>query len=150
MRTAVECGASTRFGTRHRPGMLRSRTMGLRDLSRTWRLLAACLAALAAWPASALADPTSTSAVEHSLEGRVVDATGRAVAQAEVRIPELGRRLFTDANGAYRFQALTPGRYKVTVSRLGFAPVVHDVEVAGSTSLDISLAQGRRISTMIS
>ena len=68
--------------------------------------------------------------------GGVVDAEGRAVGGARVQLagfedvgsppPEVGRTASTDPHGAFRFSGLRSGRYRLTVSRKGFAPAVLD------------------------
>src|SRR5262249_35314931 len=62
-----------------------------------------------------------------TLSGTVVDATGGAVADVEVKIFNLGTRLFrqtkTGADGEFVFAVLPPGRYSLTAERQGFTPL---------------------------
>lgn len=60
-----------------------------------------------------------------SLTGTVTDASGAAISTAKVRVLNTGTGVVqesaTDVNGIYRFSALQPGTYKVTISASGFA-----------------------------
>jgi hypothetical protein len=65
----------------------------------------------------------SLSAQEFSqvLRGQVTDAdTGRPLAGATISVPEAERGAVTDAQGYYRLPGLSPGRYLVQVSYLGY------------------------------
>ena len=50
------------------------------------------------------------------LAGKVSDEAGGAVANADVRIAEVGRAVKTDAEGAYRLTGVPAGRQKVEVA----------------------------------
>lgn len=66
------------------------------------------------------------------LVGVVRDADEReAVAGAEIKLPDLGRRTFSGDDGSFRLPLLTPGVYRLRVSRLGYAVVMATVEVVG-------------------
>ena len=82
-------------------------------------VLTAVLAAVV--PAAALAQSRG------GVEGRVVDATGRPLASAEVSVVRL--RSTTDADGAWRITHLEPGLYRIVVRRLGYRPSQQDVQV---------------------
>jgi hypothetical protein len=64
-----------------------------------------------------------------SVEGNVVDSSGGALpgASVELKSPQLQgvRTAVTAADGHYRFPALPPGNYTVTVSMSGFKTVEH-------------------------
>ena len=75
----------------------------------------------AAVPAAALAQARG------GVEGRVVDAAGRPLASAEVRV--VRARSTTDADGAWRITHLEPGLYRIVVRRLGYRPSQQDVQV---------------------
>lgn len=80
-------------------------------------------------PAILVAQSSTTS----GLTGTVRDPQGRAIPAATVRISSAaliaGEKVIrAEANGQYRFAALPPGLYKVTVTAPGF-PVVSGVEV---------------------
>jgi len=59
-----------------------------------------------------------------SLTGTVTDPSGAAVIGAKVEVLDLGKGVTQEAttgvNGIYRFSALLPGIYKVTISMAGF------------------------------
>ncbi len=86
------------------------------------------------------------SAAHGMLAGVVVDATGRTVHDAEVRVVDrasgAARRVSTGRDGAFRFSLLSPSTYDITVEALGFRPVVHlgvSVVVGSSPSLRVML-----------
>ena len=83
-----------------------------------------------------------------SLAGRVVDAQGGAVPGVTVTATNVdtgfSRTTVTGADGAYRFQSLPIGTYKVTAELSGFATVnTENVElrVATERNLEITLKQ---------
>jgi carboxypeptidase family protein/TonB-dependent receptor-like protein len=67
------------------------------------------------------------------VEGWVVDEVGRPLAAAQVRVERPGtvpvNRAMTGTDGAWRITHLEPGRYQVTVQRLGYRVVVDEVEI---------------------
>src|SRR5438445_13394048 len=74
-----------------------------------------------------------------TLTGRVTDQSGQPVALATVEIAELGTRVTTTADGAFRFN-IPSGTYTLTVTRGGFAPASRTIAVRGTTTLDVRLA----------
>jgi hypothetical protein len=84
-----------------------------------------------------------------SLEGRVTDPQGGAVAGAHIRLSNQAtgavRKLESSANGAYIFTLIPSGRYDVEAGATGFK-TFHDtgvqVDVAAPVRLDISLDVG--------
>ena len=89
-----------------------------RNTSSPW--LSALVLALVAAPAALVAQTSTTAA----LAGVIRDAAGNPVAGAKVRISSdamIGGEKVTvsAANGAYRFSALAPGRYKIVVTAPG-------------------------------
>ena len=80
----------------------------------------ALVLALVACPVAVMAQTATTSA----LAGTVRDSAGNPVAGAKVRITSdsmIGgeKATLSAANGAYRFSALPPGRYKIVVTATG-------------------------------
>ncbi len=70
-----------------------------------------------------------------AIAGSVVDATGRPIDGAEVRVDDPlhggDRTALTDASGLYRLVGLTPSSYRVVVTAAGFREVTRrDVPVA--------------------
>jgi len=82
---------------------------------------------------AAVVPATGLAQTRGGVEGRVIDAAGRPLAAADVSV---GRwRATTDADGAWRIAPLEPGPYRVVVRRLGYRPLLRDVDVeAGRTS----------------
>ncbi len=73
----------------------------------------------------ALATGANAQVLYGSLTGTVSDATGAVLNGAKVSALEVrtgvSRETVTDSNGIYRFTALLPGTYKVTISAPSFA-----------------------------
>lgn len=107
------------------------------------------LAALLAWAAPARVAGQAGEARAGTVSGRVVDAeTGSPVEGATVVLePEVGgafpgpaafaaatRTITTGATGAYRFDALSPGLYRLYVARYSYHPYTVVVELRGRSS----------------
>jgi len=76
---------------------------------------------------SAVVPAAGLAQARGGMEGRVVDPAGRPLAAADVSV---GRwRATTDADGAWRIAPLEPGPYRVVVRRLGYRPLLRDVDV---------------------
>ncbi len=99
-------------------------------------LLAATLLA----PAPAAADGTQTG----TLTGTVVDAEGGALPGAQVTVagPQGQRSGLTDADGRFRFPALTLGTYRVSAELLGLTASQSDVPVYSNRTTDLRLELG--------
>lgn len=70
-----------------------------------------------------------------SIVGRVVDAsTGDPVANAQVRLLELGRSELSHPDGSFHFLAVAPREYTVLAQRIGYAPVERQVTAAEGTA----------------
>lgn len=63
------------------------------------------------------------------LRGDVVDDAGNPVDNVTVEISALGMRSVTDASGSYRLARVPEGKQRVTLRRLGYAPVDADLIV---------------------
>jgi vitamin B12 transporter len=77
------------------------------------------------------------------IAGRVVEAgTALPLEMAAVEIPELGVRGWTDASGRFRFAAVETGRWRLRVTRAGYAGGSAEVEVrgAGEAWVEVALA----------
>lgn len=76
------------------------------------------------------------------LSGVVKDAATQApLPGATVTVPDLKLSTTTDANGIYRFNALSNGRLTVQVSYIGYRSKVETVVVAGASAHDFLLSQ---------
>src|SRR6266542_1102453 len=78
---------------------------------------------LAALPAAAAAQTPRPAKPLPVMRGAVPDTLGRPLEGAQVEILGLDRTVTTPASGAYRLDELKPGKYWVTVRRIGFAPL---------------------------
>ncbi len=108
-----------------------------------WLLLPIALIALLILPC-ALAQETTAG-----LQGVVRDPSGSVIGNATVEVssPSLigNRREHTDSAGAYRFAALAPGQYTLTVSAAGFRSFKQtgiDLTVGRLPSIDVQLEVG--------
>ncbi len=90
-------------------------------MSRTLRSLAFALPLLgvASLPVRAQEPATEPRA---ALRGAVQDTSGAPLELAEVEIVGLDRRAVTTATGGYRLADIPPGKYWVTVRRIGYVP----------------------------
>jgi len=83
------------------------------------------------------------------IQGTVVDQTGAVVPGAEVEARSLGqnvaRTLTTGSDGRFVFLQLAPGRYRVTVTKSGFATLVQD-NVPLTVGQTITLAPAMKVS----
>src|SRR5216684_3088676 len=75
-----------------------------------------------------------------SISGHVTDVNHDALVGARVEVQPNGYAVTTDAQGAFTISDLTPGKYTLTVSYVGFKPFSKDVTVAaGVTNADAML-----------
>ena len=95
---------------------------------------------------AAMAGAASAQVTAGTLAGRVTDAAGQPIAQAEVRAEDGGhgvaRQAATDASGFYRFADLPPASYDLAVTASGFRHASRDgvaIAVASATRLDFTL-----------
>jgi hypothetical protein len=90
----------------------------------------------------ALAVPAAAQTLYGSLTGNVTDPSGAAVPKAKVDVLNVGTNVLksaqTDERGAYSFNDLQPGTYKVTISAPAFSTrVVEGVNIAQNTTLRV-------------
>lgn len=77
----------------------------------------------------------STLSETGTVQGRLVDAAGRAIAGAEIRVFPGTSRFVTDSLGRFRIAEAAPGSREFFVRRIGYAPLMVAVEVtAGDTA----------------
>jgi len=75
-----------------------------------------------------------------SMSGHVTDVNHDALVGARVELQPNGYAVVTDAQGMFTISDLTPGKYTLTVSYVGFKPFSKDVTVAaGVTNADAML-----------
>jgi outer membrane receptor protein involved in Fe transport len=99
----------------------------------------AVLAAMLSLPAALLAQapaPTGATPSSATLSGTVTDDTGAVVANMALTLTDTvtraARQATTDAQGAYVFAGVAPGRYTLTGGRDGFTPVLVENLVLGA------------------
>jgi len=109
------------------------------------KFVAALMIALVAMVGQSFAQSATTGGIT----GRVMDPQGAVVANATVKITNLGTQaettLTSNDEGAYRFSNLQPGTYRVDVTAGSFAPAFAEkvtVEVGRETAVDIPLTIG--------
>ena len=106
-------------------------------------------------PTAQSAQPATATAQAGSIAGLVVAAgteqpilgavvvleAARDAALVQAGRPFLGRSItvLTDERGAYRFDGVAPGGYRLLVRRLGFHPAVVEVELARAASFRVSV-----------
>lgn len=100
-----------------------------------------CYPFVAAAVAAALSVPLAP-AWAGDLTGRVTDASGRALPNATVRIPALGRNTTADRSGYYRFVDVPAGTHGVEVEYVGFGTSKSDVTVPETGEVQQAFALG--------
>jgi TonB-dependent receptor len=68
-----------------------------------------------------------------TITGHVTDANHDPLVGARVELQPLGQSAVTDAQGQFTIPDLTPGKYTLTISYVGFKPFSKDVAVASGT-----------------
>lgn len=89
------------------------------------------------------------------LAGSITDSTGAAIAGAKIMAVGIDTGVqntaISTSAGTYRFPEIAIGRYDVTVSATGFAPVLHKgvlVQINSTTALNTSLKLGAATETI--
>jgi TonB-dependent receptor len=85
--------------------------------------------------------PSPAQANRGLITGTVVDSEGAAVPGAQLKLAPVGITAVSDDHGAFRFPEVSAGQYKLTVSYVGFSPLISDVAVTsgGTVNLDLRL-----------
>ncbi|MGE0127208.1 MAG: TonB-dependent receptor [Blastocatellales bacterium] len=98
------------------------------------------------------ASPAAAQNIKAALSGRVTDANGAIIADAEVSITDQlrggKRQVITNSQGGFQQPGLEPGRYVVEVSRDGFARYQSreiELKVGDHPQLEIRLQPGQVI-----
>jgi iron complex outermembrane recepter protein len=112
--------------------LMRSRSLGL-----------AVAAAILFAPGVARACDVSGSSLarQEEVRGRVVDSVGAPIPNVIVSLAELRLATKTAADGTFSFSGVPAGRYTVVARRVGYAAVVRDVVVSGTTDVTLQLAE---------
>ncbi len=111
-----------------------------------WKGAAALL--VFAFAATAVATSAAAQPATRVISGIVrgeQDRVPLAGATVELTNPRFTRRVRTDEGGGFRFGTLAPGGYRLSVLRLGFAPLVQQVTIADEDAeLDVTLTPDPR------
>jgi iron complex outermembrane recepter protein len=76
----------------------------------------------------------------YEISGTVTDTSGSPLADARVVLVELHRAASTESDGRFSFPSVAPGVYQLSVSAIGFAPVVERITVSDdNVSLQVRL-----------
>jgi Fe(3+) dicitrate transport protein len=99
-------------------------------------------------PQSAAGRQSATAARHGAVTGRVIDASGAAVAGALVRLAPLSSRhavltAITEGDGAFRFDRLGPDDYEIVVDAPYFSVERRTVRVDSPIEISIALQTGR-------
>ena len=98
-------------------------------------LMAVCLAAVSS-TARAATEASQETAI---IQGTVMDAAGAAVPGAEITLAPVKITVVSDSQGMYRVPDVPAGKYTLTVSYIGFAPLTSYVEVSAGQTLHLDL-----------
>ena len=118
-------------------------------MSRKWNYsLQTLLAVLLAAMLSILPNSARSQAVNATLSGKIIDASGGSVAKAPVTASNVAtgfsRSALTSDNGEYSILALPAGEYKVTVEFSGFGKQTKNIslQVGQAAELGFTLSPG--------
>jgi hypothetical protein len=102
-----------------------------------WMTAIACVAG-----ASALGEVASAQdrPATGSINGKVLDRSGRAVAGAELTIPGSTLRVETDDTGEFRLKNVPAGELQVRVRRIGFKPDTSMISVLAGQTIPLMIA----------
>ncbi len=79
-----------------------------------------------------------------AIVGVLRDGDAGPIVGARVQLVEMQRHVTTDALGVFRFGAVPAGTYRLSVSRIGYAPGLHTVRVQdGQTQLVLTMEEGQ-------
>jgi len=115
-----------------------------------FRLLAATTALSATGAFFAATAPPVRAAQVGGVQGTIKDASGAAVAGAQVQlIPQGGAPRFarTDASGYYSFAGVDPGTYTIQVNVVTFNPVGQPVSISQDINSTIDFTLTKRVLT---
>ncbi len=122
-----------------------------KSAARFWRSGSAGALALCAVPAVLFGLAVSAPAAAQdytsgALAGSVVDAAGAPVADATIQLTSeeqgFSRSMTTSSSGGFRFTALPPGSYRVTVSSSAGNATQDNIQVAASATANYTVTVG--------
>lgn len=84
--------------------------------------------------------------------GIVRDTAGNPIAGAEVIIPGFARKLYSNADGTFRFEGIPGGKHRMRARKIGFAPQVREFDLGeegGVAEFDL-VPMARALPAMVS
>jgi len=87
------------------------------------------------------AGPVAAQGIARSVIGAVRDSAGAPLDAAEVLVA--GRRVISNAAGAFRVDSLQPGPHVLTVRKIGYQPLRVRVEISSSAPVEVRLVMAR-------
>lgn len=105
-------------------------------MTRPLLLLLLCACTL---PAAAQVDVPDPAGSQGAVDGTVTGPDSLALQGVRVTILELHRTATTDERGRYQFAGVARGSYTLSFARLGVAPQVRRVQLAGSATVNVVL-----------
>ena len=109
---------------------------------RRWNVLGLFVCLLAFVPAGQARQQVQQESTSAAIAGTVVDRSGGVIPGATVTLEQSGKTLTTkvsDSNGAFRFDRLNAGAYRLRASLQGFKTLVTNVTVAPGAPLKVRL-----------
>jgi len=103
-----------------------------------WWTTVACIACALAQ--AAFVGAQDTRPATGSVNGKVQDQSGRAVAGAELTIPGSPLRVETDDTGEFRLKNVPAGDLRIRVRRLGFKPDTSMISVLAGQTIPLTIA----------
>src|SRR3984893_9676060 len=80
--------------------------------------------------------PAAAQERKGTINGHVTDANQDPLVGARVELQPSGQYAVSDAQGQFKISDLTPGKYTLTISYVGFKPFSMDVTVASGATAD--------------
>jgi len=82
------------------------------------------------------------------LRGKVTNESGEPLAGATITIEGQNKSVITNSEGEFRIANTRPGKYKVTVTYVGYQPISRDVIVSDAGATDLALSLQKLASNM--
>src|SRR5688572_17455516 len=119
------------------------RPLGDSPMSRSVHLLSAALTVLASLPTSA-AHPQSEPAVPRTdvpgvVTGLVCDSVGVGISGANLSLIGISGQVYSDADGRFRIQGVSPGDHRLVARRIGFRPETLAVALPPDRGVEVQI-----------
>jgi TonB-linked SusC/RagA family outer membrane protein len=88
-----------------------------------------------------LAEVTITNAMpfDGGIRGRITDETGAPLANASILVVGTDKGTAANSDGVFAITGLTPGRYKLQISAVGFTTDIREITVKDNESLEVAV-----------